>query len=60
MSNLNKAKQEFDKKMDEAIGKQHPLLTPDAKEYVLYEKLLELQQEIEEIKNQLSGVGNRA
>lgn len=50
MSTIEKAKQEFDEKLEDATKNVFPALTPNAKEYVIYEKLLELEKKIEQLK----------
>ena len=51
---LEKAKQEFDQKLHEESGKHMEISDPLAKEYVMYAKLLELQEKIEQLHSKLS------
>ena len=51
---LEKAKQEFDQKLNDETGKHMEISDPLAKEYVMYAKLLKLQEKIEQLSSKLS------
>lgn len=51
MNNTEKAKQEFTRKLDEVLSNSLPGTAGNAKEYVIYEKLLTIEKSIEELKN---------
>ena len=50
MELLENAKQEFEKKLSEITNEKINTTVPHAKEYVIYAKLMELQNEIEKLK----------